>query len=174
MLYVRADPELLDVVRTTVAPTLRPGAANEVAIERPSDALEAAALAETAFNSLFLGLGVVALVVGGIGVANVMVIAVIERRGEIGLRRSLGATRSHIRRQFFLEALLLSALGGVVGVGLGVVVTAAWAEQQGWLIRIPPVAVGGGLAAAFLVGAVAGLYPASRAARLSPVDALRS
>ena len=174
VVYLRADPASLDDVRSVVGATLRPKAPQQVAVERPSDALEASALAESAFNALFLGLGAVALTVGGIGVANVMVIAVIERRNEIGLRRSLGATRRHIRRQFFVEALMLSVVGGLLGVALGASVTAAWATQQGWLIRLPMVALAGGMGAALVVGAAAGLYPAVRAARLSPVDALRS
>ena len=174
VVYLRADPDLIDDVRPAIGATLRPTSPQEVAVERPSDALEAAALAESASNSLFLGLGVVVLVVGGIGVANVMIIAVIERRGEIGLRRSLGATRRHIRRQFMVEAVLLSIVGGLLGVGTGSAVTALWATHQGWLIRIPAPALAGGLGAALIVGAGAGLYPAVRAARLSPVDALRS
>lgn len=174
VVYLRADPASLEDVRSVIGSTLRPTSPQEVAVERPSDALEATALAESAFNALFLGLGAVALTVGGIGVANVMVIAVMERRNEIGLRRSLGATRSHIRRQFIFESLLLSAIGGLIGIGLGAAVTAAWATNQGWLVRIPLIAVGGGLGAALVVGAGAGLYPAIRAARLSPVDALRT
>ncbi|MGI9606836.1 MAG: ABC transporter permease, partial [Acidimicrobiales bacterium] len=118
--------------------------------------------------------GAVALLFGGIGIANVMVIAVIERRNEIGLRRALGATRAHVRRQFLLEALLLSALGGVAGVLLGAGVTALWARSQGWRVVIPPEAIGGGLIAAVLIGALAGLYPATRAARLAPTEALRA
>ena len=115
-----------------------------------------------------------ALLVGGIGIANVMVIAVIERRSEIGLRRALGATRAHIRRQFLTEAVLLAGAGGLVGVGLGAAVTAAYARSQGWTIVIPPVALVGGLAAAIVIGGVAGLYPAARASRLAPTEALRS
>ena len=125
-------------------------------------------------RGFFLGLGAVALLVGGIGIANVMVIAVIERRSEIGLRRALGATRAHIRRQFLTEAVLLAGAGGLVGVGLGAAVTAAYARSQGWTIVIPPVALLGGLAAATVIGGVAGLYPAARASRLAPTEALRS
>jgi putative ABC transport system permease protein len=146
----------------------------EVEVSRPSDALEAQAAAETAFSNLFLGLGAVALLVGGIGIANVMVIAVIERKGEIGLRRAIGATRAHIRRQFLTESLVLAGIGGLVGVLLGAGVTAGYALSRGWQVVVPPIALGGGFAAAVLVGAVAGLYPAMRAARLSPTEALRS
>lgn len=174
LLYLRAEPASLEDVRSVIGSTLNPTAPQQVAVDRPSDALEAGALAESAFNSLFLGLGVIALIVGAIGVANVMVIAVIERRGEIGLRRSLGATRRHIRRQFITESLLLSAFGGLTGIALGAAVTAGWATRQGWLVRVPLLAVVGGLAASLLIGGLAGWYPAAKAARLSPVDALRA
>ena len=115
-----------------------------------------------------------ALLVGGIGIANVMVIAVIERRTEIGLRRALGATRAHIRRQFLTEAVLLASAGGLVGVMLGAGVTAIYARSQDWVVVIPPVAIVGGLVAAIVIGGIAGIYPAGRAARLPPTEALRS
>ena len=123
---------------------------------------------------MFLGLGAVALLVGGIGIANVMVIGVIERRGEIGLRRAIGATRSHIRRQFFTEALILSTIGGLAGVAIGSAVTAVYSNLQGWRVVIPGIALGGGVLAAILIGAAAGIYPAMRAARMSPTEALRA
>ena len=125
-------------------------------------------------TTLFLGLGAVALLVGGIGVANVMVIAVIERRGEIGLRRSLGATRAHIRRQFLTEAVILSVLGGIGGVIVGVSATYIYATSQGWRVVIPQEAALGGFFGAIAIGAIAGLYPAMRAAKLAPTEALRS
>lgn len=114
-----AAPDAVEDVRNVLATTVDPAEPEEVEVSRPSDALEAEAAADSAFTSLFLGLGAVALLVGGIGIANVMVIAVIERRSEIGLRRALGATRAHIRRQFLTEALVLSAIGGLAGVALG-------------------------------------------------------
>ncbi len=172
--YVRTDEAFIDDVIGVLPNTADPESPEEVEVVRPSDALEAQEAASSTFDNLFLGLGAVALLVGGIGIANVMVIAVIERRNEIGLRRALGATRAHIRRQFLLEALLLSALGGVAGVLLGAGVTALWADRQGWRIVIPPEAVFGGLIAAVVIGALAGLYPAVRAARLAPTEALRS
>ena len=100
-----------------------------------------------------------------------MVIAVIERRSEIGLRRAIGATKGHIRRQFLTEALILAALGGIAGVVIGVGVTAGYASTQGWGIIIPPEAVIGGFVAALAIGAIAGLYPAMRAANLPPTEA---
>ena len=173
-IYVRSDEGVIDDVISVIPNTADPESPEEVEVTRPSDALEAQEAAESTFDNLFLGLGAVALLVGGIGIANVMVIAVIERRNEIGLRRALGATQAHIRRQFLLEALLLSALGGVAGVALGAAVTAAWATRQGWRIVIPPEALIGGFVAAILIGAIAGLYPAIRAARLAPTEALRA
>jgi putative ABC transport system permease protein len=173
-IYVRADPEAIaSGARDLLGPTANPDAPEEVEVSRPSDALEARAAAKTAFTSLFLGLGAVALLVGGVGIANVMVISVLERRSEVGLRRALGATRRHVGAQFATESLLLAAAGGAVGVALGALVTLGYAESRGWTTVVPPLALAGGLAAAVLIGAVAGVYPALRAARLSPTDALR-
>jgi putative ABC transport system permease protein len=172
--YVRTDPNAVDTTRNLLAATANPSHPDEVQVSRPSDALAAQAAARGAFNALFLGLGAVALLVGGVGIANVMVISVLERRSEIGLRRALGATRVHIGVQFLTESILLSALGGLAGIAIGALITAAYASGQGWSIVVPPVAVSGGIAAAILTGAVAGLYPALRAARLSPTDALRT
>jgi len=173
-IYIRSDEAFIDDVIGVAPNTVDPENPEEVEVTRPSDALEAQEAAASTFDNLFLGLGAVALLVGGIGIANVMVIAVIERRNEIGLRRALGASRAHIRRQFLLEALLLSVLGGIAGVALGAGVTAAWATRQGWRIVIPPEALVGGFVAAIAIGAIAGLYPAVRAARLAPTEALRS
>ncbi len=172
--YVRTEDGAADMVSAVLPNTVNPATPEEVQVTRPSDALAAQEAASSAFTSLFLGLGAVALLVGGIGIANVMVIAVIERRTEIGLRRALGATRAHIRRQFLTEAVLLAGAGGVVGVLLGALVTAGYARAQDWQIVIPPVAIAGGLVAAILIGGIAGLYPAARAARLPPTEALRS
>jgi putative ABC transport system permease protein len=173
-LYVRADEDQLTDVRERIGPTANAENPEEVAVSRPSDALEAKAAAEGAFTSLLLGLGAVALLVGGVGIANVMVISVLERRFEIGLRRALGATRRHVSTQFLTEALLLAAMGGAAGAVLGAITSAAWAIAQGHPVVIPPEAILGGIVAALLIGAVAGLYPAARAARLSPTEALRT
>jgi putative ABC transport system permease protein len=173
-IYVRAD-----TARTVAVATLLAGAANPehpeaVAVSRPSDALTARLAVARATTSLFLGLGAVALLVGGIGVANVLVIGVLERRGEIGLRRALGATRGHLALQFLGESALLGILGGMTGVALGALATYAVALSRDWRPLVPAVAIWTGLGAAVVIGAFAGQYPALRAARLSPTDALRS
>jgi putative ABC transport system permease protein len=172
-LYVRSDPEDVEDVQGVLARTASPEHPDEVDVTRPSDAIEARAAAKSAFTSLFLGLGAVALLVGGVGIANVMVISVLERGSEMGLRRALGATRRHVGVQFLAESLLLSIAGGVAGVLLGAAVAASYASSRGWEIVVPPAVLVGGVLAALAVGAVAGLYPALRAARLAPVDALR-
>ncbi|MFK0119924.1 ABC transporter permease [Streptomyces sp. NPDC090994] len=170
--YTRsAEPEL-DAVRGVLGATANPQAPGEAEVSRPSDALAAKRAAGEAFTALLLGLGAVALLVGGVGVANTMVISVLERRAEIGLRRSLGATRGQIRGQFLAESLLLSALGGAGGALLGLTVTTGYALSQGWPAVTPPWAMAGGVAATLLIGALAGLYPAVRASRLSPTEAL--
>jgi putative ABC transport system permease protein len=159
-------------VDNLLAAQANPQNPNEVIVSQPSDTLTAQADAAGAFNTLFLGLGAVALLVGAIGVANIMVISVLERRQEIGLRRALGATKGQIRTQFLAEAILLALVGGAVGDIAGAVATAIYAHAKGWATVIPPEAWVGGLAAAILIGALAGLLPAIRAARLSPTQAL--
>ena len=159
---VRVDPSKIDQVTPVLAATANPEFPEEVEVARPTDALEAQEAADDTLTALFLGLGAVALLVGGVGIANVMVIAVLERRGEIGLRRALGATKRHVASQFLGEALLLAAIGGVGGVALGIAATAIYANIQGWATLVPPEAVIGGIVAALVIGAIAGLYPASR------------
>lgn len=173
-IYVRTDPQFVDDVMDVLPATANPQNPEEIEVSRPSDALEAREAASDAFTTLFLGLGAVALLVGGVGIANVMVISVLERRAEIGLRRALGATRRHVAVQFLGEALLLAVIGGVGGVLLGIGVTAIYATTQGWAILVPTLAWAGGLGAAIVIGAIAGLYPAMRASRLSPTEALRT
>jgi putative ABC transport system permease protein len=171
-IYTRSHDSRVESVSSVLAATANPEAPNEIEVSRPSDALAARQAAGEAFTGLLLGLGAVALLVGGVGVANTMVISVLERRAEIGLRRSLGATRGQIRTQFLAESLLLSALGGTGGALLGSVVTIGYAAYQGWPSVIPAWAVLGGAGATLAIGALAGLYPAIRASRLSPTEAL--
>ena len=173
-IYVRAHTSQVDAVDNVLAATANPEAPSNVDVSQPSSALVARADAQGAFNDLFLGLAAVALLVGAVGVANIMIIGVLERRSEIGLRRALGATKANIRTQFLSEAILLALLGGIVGVLAGILATAIYASTKGWAIVIPPLAWGGGLAAAIAIGAIAGLLPAIRAARMSPTEALRT
>ncbi|MBO0805045.1 MAG: ABC transporter permease [Nocardiopsaceae bacterium] len=175
-IYVRTrnTQAIITTVDGLLAAQANPENPSQVTISQPSSALTAQADAAGAFDTLFLGLGVVALLVGAVGVANIMVISVLERRQEIGLRRALGATKGQIRTQFLAEAILLALAGGAAGVILGAASTAIYARTKGWAVVIPPEAWGGGLAAAVLIGALAGLLPAIRAARLSPTQALWS
>ncbi len=173
-IYVRARTSQVAAVQSVLAATADPENPGQVDVTQPSAALVARAAAQSALNGLFLGLGTVALLVGAIGVANTMAISVLEWRGEIGLCRALGATRGHIRTQFLAEAILLAGIGGTVGVALGATCTALYATARGLAILIPPLGWGGGLAAALLSGAMAGLLPALRAARMAPAEALRN
>jgi putative ABC transport system permease protein len=173
-IYVRANVNQVTHVSNLLAAATDPQNADGVEVSRPSDALEARAAAKGQFTTLLLGLGAVALLVGAIGIANIMVISVLERRGEIGLRRALGATKRHITIQFLSESALLAALGGVAGLLLGALATLVYAlaRNQPWVV--PTYALIAAPAAGFVIGAVAGLYPASKAARLSPTEALRT
>lgn len=173
-IYVRAAPDDVNDVARVLPGTANPEHPNEVVVTRPSDLLAARAAAAGAFTVLFLGLASVALLVAAVGIANVMLMSVLERRSEIGLRRALGATGRHIALQFLVEALVLALLGGALGIIVGEAVAAGFATSQGWTVVVPPIAILGGAVAALLIGAVAGLYPATRAAKVSPTQALRT
>ena len=159
-IYVRAQTSHVNDVYRLLAAEANPENPSEVDVSQPSAALVAQADAQGAFDDLFLGLGAVALLVGAVGVANIMIISVLERRSEIGLRRALGATRGHIRVQFLAEAVLLALIGGAAGVGAGALCTAIYASTKHELVVIPALAWAGGIGAAILIGGVAGLWPA--------------
>lgn len=173
-IYVRTVTDQTEQAAGLLAPSAWPEHPDQVQVSRPSDALTARIAVRNSQTTLFLGLGSIAILAGALGIANVMVISVLERRREIGLRRALGAARSHVGGQFLVEAVLLSLAGGICGIALGSAVTAAVATAHGWSATLPAAGLAEGLAAAAAVGALAGCYPAVRAARLSPVDALRS
>ncbi len=171
---MRADPEKVREADALLGATAYPASPEDTQVSRPSEALQARADAQSTLTAVFLGLGAVALLVGGVGIANVMVISVLERRPEIGLRRALGARRVHVAVQFLGESVLLSLIGGCAGIALGAAATAAYASFQNWALVVPTLAVGGAVLLAIALGALAGLYPALRAARLAPAAALRS
>jgi putative ABC transport system permease protein len=173
-IYVRANVNSVTQVSGLLAPTTDPQNPDGVQVSRPSDVLEARAAAKGQFTTLLLGLGAVALLVGAIGIANIMVISVLERRGEIGLRRALGATKRHISTQFLTESALLAALGGVAGLALGAGATWVYSIAQNEPMVVPLYALIAAPAAGLAIGAIAGLYPAAKAARLSPTEALRA
>ncbi|MCE7001418.1 ABC transporter permease [Kibdelosporangium philippinense] len=172
-IYERSTSESVAALVPQLATVANPADPGSVKVSRPSDVLVARSAVESAYDGLFLGLGGVALLVGTVGIANVMIIGVLERRGEIGLRRALGASRRHIRVQFLVESVVLSHLGGIAGLALGSAVTVGYAAVREWAVIVPPAALLGGLGASVFAGTLAGIYPAARAARLSPTEALR-
>jgi putative ABC transport system permease protein len=172
--YVRVAPDEVVATQAVLGRTANPTAPDEVRVSRPSDALLAGDAANRSFTLLALGLGAVALLVGGIGIANVMVVSVLERRREIGVRRALGATRSSIGSQFLVESVLLSLVGGLAGAVIGVGLTWVLASAQGWALIVPWRPVAAGLACSLVIGSLVGLYPALRAARVPPTEALRT
>jgi putative ABC transport system permease protein len=173
-IYVRADKDQVVTARGILAKTADPAHPSQVLVSRPSDALAAQALANDTFTYLLIALGLVALLVAAVGIVNVMLIAVLERRAEIGLRRALGATRSHVAAQFLGEAVLLAGIGGVAGCVFGAVLTMAFAFANHWRLDLPPWLFIAGIGAAMVVGTISGAYPAMRASRLPPMEALRA
>jgi putative ABC transport system permease protein len=174
VIYLQCDESQIEAVRGVLAATIAPEHPGQVVVTRPSDALAAKRATENSFSALFLALAAVALVIGGIGVANTMVVSVLERRSEIGLRRALGATRGQIRAQFLTESIVLAVIGGVIGTALGLLTTIGYAMWQGWPLVVPADAAAGGIGAAIPLGVIAGVYPSLRAARMTPTQALQS
>ena len=172
-IYVRANPTYIEDVVEVIAPSMNPENPDQVQVSRPSDALEAQEAADAAFTNLLLGLGSVALLVGGVAIANVMVMSVLERRMEIGVRRSIGATRKEIRYQFLLESIVLSGIGGLVGVVLGTGVTLGYTNYTNIVFSIPVSQVLGAILLALLIGAISGVYPAIKASKIQPAEAVR-
>ena len=172
-LYVRSDPEFIDDVAEVLPATVNPAQPDAVQVSRPSDALDARRAADEALTSLLIGLGAVALLVAGVAIANIMVISVLERRMEIGVRRAIGATRGHIRVQFLIESMMLSGIGGVLGIGLGTAITIGYAASRDLKVAVPPQGLALSVLAALAIGAIAGLYPAIRASRIPPAEAVR-
>jgi putative ABC transport system permease protein len=172
VVYLRAEESQLETVRSVLAESINPERPGQVLVTRPSDALAAKRATESSFSVLFLALAAVALVIGGIGVANTMVVSVLERRSEIGLRRALGATRGQIRGQFLTESMVLSTAGGLAGTVLGLLATVGYARWQSWPIVVPLESAAAGVGGAVVIGVLAGVYPSVRAARLPPAQAL--
>jgi putative ABC transport system permease protein len=172
VLYVVCDEAQIEAVRSVLAVTIDPERPGAVLVTRPSDALAAKRATESSFSVLFLALAGVALIVGGIGVANTMVVSVLERRSEIGLRRALGATRGQIRGQFLTESVVLASLGGLIGTALGLLAVVGYAGWQSWPLVLPVESAGAGVGGAVVLGVLAGVYPCVRAARLTPTQAL--
>ena len=172
-IYLRANPTFIEDVVEVIAPSMNPENPDQVEVSRPSDALDAQQAVEASFTNLLLGLGSVALLVGGVAIANVMVMSVLERRMEIGVRRSIGATRREIRYQFLLESILLSGIGGLVGVVLGSLITLAYTNYTNIVFSIPVWQIFGAVLLALLIGAISGVYPAIKASKIQPAEAVR-
>jgi putative ABC transport system permease protein len=172
-LFVRSTPgseqETAEALRTAISL----GGPQEVATEIKSEALELAAQSDRQLQLIVVSMGLLAIIVGGIGIANVMSISVIQRSTEIGIRRALGHTRRIIAGQFLLEALAVGFLGGVLGILLGAMAIAVGVAIAGWVFTLARWLPPAGIALAMVVSVLAGLYPAWRAARLEPLETLR-
>lgn len=174
VIYARAASGTVDQVRSVLAATANPASPSGVVVGTLAELAAAQETADQAMSSLVLALSGICLLVGGVGIANTMVVAVMERRGEIGLRRALGARTGQVTWQFLAEAVVLAVLGGLAGTLLGVLVVVGLTTGTGSVLALRPTVLATGPVVAVVVGALAGLYPASRAARQPPTAALRS
>jgi ABC-type antimicrobial peptide transport system permease subunit len=173
-IYIRSDPDQVTAVREILAATINPETPSEVNVSRPSDALAARGVIDKTLSKLLLGLGAISLLVGGIGITNTMLVTVLQRQGEIGLRRAIGAPKGQIRTQFLIESALLSTLGGIGGIGLGALSVFVMTLVQSWPFTFSFPVAAGGIAAAAILGLFAGYVPARRAANLPPTVALQT
>jgi putative ABC transport system permease protein len=162
------------LIASQAAIALNPNAPESLGVTAPGTTRRTQDAIENDVNQLFLLLGLISLIVGAIGIANVTLVTVMERTGEIGLRRALGASQRHIAGQFLAESTVLGLVGGIIGASVGTIVVVAVSATRQWTpvldMRLPAVAPVAGA----IVGLLAGLYPSIRAARMEPVDALRS
>jgi len=152
---------------------IAPNAPENFTVTSPSTKSELRDNIQSDINVVFLILGGIALLAGGLGIANVTMLSVMERIGEIGLRRALGATRRDIARQFMIESVVIGLLGGLIGSALGVFAVVIVSVIQGWTPILDPwLAIGSALLGA-VVGLAAGVFPARRASNIEPITALR-
>ncbi len=172
-LYVRSTDGTEQVTSDALRIAIALGGPKEVATEIKAEALELAAQSDRQLQIIVASMGLLAIIVGGIGIANVMSISVIQRSTEIGIRRALGHTRRTIAQQFLLEAMVVGFVGGILGVMLGAFSILVGVWISGWVFVLQTWIPPAGVVLAMVVSIIAGLYPARRAAKLEPLETLR-